>query len=38
MDFDNLAHQMSSAGQCQVKDSKELFNFANWNISLILEG
>lgn len=29
MDFDNLAHQMATAGQCQVKDRKELFNFVN---------
>lgn len=29
MDFDNLAHHMAIAGQCHVKDSKELINFVN---------
>lgn len=28
MDFDNLSHQMVTAGQCQVKDNRESFNFA----------
>lgn len=29
MDLDNLAHQMVTAGQCQVKNSRESFNFVN---------